>query len=361
VTRRTVQVLAAVVAGLVLMLLVLDRADHDDSHADGRLLLPGFSDHANDAERIRITASGDDGELLLQRVDGEWVVASRDNYPADIGKLRQLTVALAEASIKEEKTSNPQYYDKLGVADPADGGDGTLVVIEGGDFSFAVILGHQAQRDFRYARIPDQPASYLIDKSPDISHDVGDWLQRDLVDIESRRIRRVSITHGDGETIVIEKQARDLTDFSVAGVPAGRELSYASVGNGVAAGLSKLMLDDVRAAGQFTPESTAVFETWNGLQLTVHVGAGDDGSWVRFSAAAIPAEPGAAAAVTGDDQDTPAEDDAAPSAAEAAPTADEEAASLNERLSGWDYRLPDYKKNLLSRRWNDLLKAKSSE
>jgi hypothetical protein len=36
---------------------------------------------------------------------------------------------------------------------------------------------------------------------------------------------------------------------------------------------------------------------------------------------------------------------------------DESAAEINARLSGWQYRLPDHKKNLLVRRWEDILKS----
>ena len=39
---------------------------------------------------------------------------------------------------------------------------------------------------------------------------------------------------GAGETIVIEKSEREQTDFDVSGIPDGRELTYATVGNGIA-------------------------------------------------------------------------------------------------------------------------------
>jgi hypothetical protein len=37
------------------------------------------------------------------------------------------------------------------------------------------------------------------------------------------------------------------------------------------------------------------------------------------------------------------------------------AAAINERVGGWQYRLQDYKKDLLTRGWDDILKAGDTE
>ncbi|MDH3531855.1 MAG: DUF4340 domain-containing protein, partial [Gammaproteobacteria bacterium] len=211
------------------------------------------------------------------------------------------------------------------------------------------ILGDSAQRDFRYARLPDQATSYLIDKNPTVPDSVGDWLLPDIIDISAERVRKVSILHADGDSIVIEKGARDLTDFAVLDVPEDRELSYATVGNGVAGALSQLKLDDVRARRDAAAATTTVFETWDGLEITAAVTSDEGASWVAFAIGTVPVVPSAEATA----------DDAA-GAGEPAKV-DDEANELNERLSAWQFRLPDYKKNLLLRRWDDILKAVDAE
>ena len=374
-TRRTIQWLAALVIGLVLLLVVLEESDHSGT-PESRLLLPDLEAHANSADTVLIAQPKEEADVTLHRIDDHWSVVERDDYPADMGKLRSLMVALAGAKIIEDKTSNPDLYSKLEVGDPGDGGKGVKVTVSGDGFAETVILGKTAQRDFRYARVPDQASSYLIDKNPEIPDKAGDWLSPDVLDIPSKRIRRVSITHADGEKIVIEKGSKDLTDFSVLDVPAGRELSYASVGNGIAAVLAKLTLEDVRAAVEAPAETTVVFDTWNGLRVTARVTPEGDTSWVAFSAEAVPAEDAGQSAAskeetadtdapatgTPDDQATAdgadAEKEAASKQAEAEPPApDVQAAEINKRLGGWQYKLADYKKNLLTRRWKDVLKA----
>ena len=322
-SRRGIRILAAVVAVLVLTVLLLDSTNDTAGHAQGERLLGGFAEQANEAQRIRIVRANAE-PLTIRRESERWIVDARDGYAADIGKLRTLIVALAEARIVEEKTANPALYNRLGVDDPENGGGGNKITVAGDGFSYDVILGNPAQGEFRYARLAGGESSYLIDRNPDLPQAAGDWLFPEVIDISADRMRRVVIEHDGGETITVEKSAEELTDFGVTEVPQGRELSYATVGNGIADALSRLTLDDVRRTIGGTPASTAVFETWGGLRITAAVSTDDDASWVTFSA------------------ESEADD--------------EQANDINERLSGWQYRLPDYKKNLLTRRWDNLLK-----
>ena len=151
----------------------------------------------------------------------------------------------------------------------------------------------------------------------------------DIIDVNSGDVRRVTISHADGETIVIEKSDQEQTDFDVVGVPEGRELSYATVGNGVAGALTKLALDDVRVREEMSPTTITTFQTWDGLTITAEVVSDEESSWIAFAAAAADEESAVA----------------------------ERVAEINTRVSGWQYQIADYKKNLLIRRWDDILKA----
>jgi len=328
-TRRTLHGLIAVVAGLVLLLVVLENSDRDIPDDVGKTLLPGFSDVANDATRVKVLTPGGDDDVTLRRIEDRWVVSERDGYPADMGKLRQLMIALAEAEIVEQKTSNPERYDRLGVGDPSDGGNGSMVSIGGPDFEYGVIVGDAAAGDARYVRPAGSDASYLVDRDPGLPESPTDWLAPGILDIDAERVKRVAIAHSGGDTIVIEKSDESQTDFDVADIPDGHELKRATIGNGVGRALSGLELDDVRAASELVIETTARFETWDGLVVTAELGTADADMWVAFSAQA------------------PGEEDAAVEASSA----------INERLAGWQYRLPQSRADNLQTTWDDLLKA----
>ncbi len=333
-TRKTLHTLIAIIVGLLLMLMVIRSNDVDDATVGARALLPDFKAAANAVSEVRLVSAAAEESVTLNLDDKKkWVVSERDGYPADVGKLRQLIVALADARILEEKTSNPAQYDKLGVGDPEDGGNGTKVSIKAPEATYEVVLGNTAQGNYRYARVTDDATSYLIDQNPDLPQTIDGWLLPGVVDIGSERIKRVTITHADGETIVIEKTDREQTDFDVVDIPEGRELSYATVGNGIAGALAALELQDVRSAADGgIATTTTLYETWDGLKLTAEIIADADEYWVAFAV----------------------ESDAESSAAA-------EAAEIRARVSGWQYRLPEHKKNLLIRRWDELLKAADTD
>lgn len=345
-TRKHFHILLAVVVVLILTVVVVENTDDAIPDALGQRLLPEFSDKANDARRVRIVVTDSD-PIVIRRDNDRWIMSSRNDYPADIGKLRQLMVALAEARIIEVKTANPEHYGRLGVDDPESGGTGTGVFVEGDGFSYSVVLGNVARGNYRYARLASGETSYLIDKNPTVAKDAGDWLLSDIVDVPSSRIRRVSVEHADGENIVVEKTTRELTDFAVIDVPGGRELSYATVGNGIAGALGALQLDDVRKAVDAPAGTSVVFDTWDGLRITAAASADGDVYWITFSAQQLPIES------DGDSPENGGED--------AASTGQYESANaVNDRVAGWQYRLPDYKKNLLIRRWDDILKPEDA-
>ncbi len=348
-TSKTVQILAATIVGLILLLLVTRSNDDSDAIVSGGRLLPDFKAVANDVTVVTISRSDESENLQIRRDADGWVVTERDDYPADIGKIRQLIIALADAEIVEEKTANPENYDRLGVADPDTGGSGTEVVVSGDGFSHSVILGDTAQGNFRYARVTDNQTSYLIDQNPDLPTAVGDWLTADLIDLAAARVRRVRISHADGETIVIEKSEEAQTDFTVLDIPDGRELSYAAVANSIGGALTSLTLEDARAATGDTRTTTVVFETWDGLTVSAGIVAEGDDAWVTFSADAAPVVSDKASEETVD------------ASASAKPSPIEEADEINTRLSGWQYQIAVYKRDMLVRRWDDILKSLESE
>ena len=125
--------------------------------------------------------------------------------------------------------------------------------------------------------------------------------------------------------------------------------------NGIGSALSGLRLDDVRRAQPGEASSRAEFETFDGLLITVQVfDAATDGEaetdedvpvWVALNVRAI---------------EIPADDSGTE---ETADEATEQAAPANaadyDRLLGWQYRIPDFKVNQLTRRWEDILKAET--
>lgn len=332
-TGNNFKILATVAAMLVFVFLILEYGSSDRPASEQ--LLPDLKSRINDVDTISVQAADD--IVTVQKSDDGWVVAERGGYTADIGKLREVLLAIADAKIVERKTSNPDKYHVIGVNDPTDeNSESRRITISGGDFSYAVVLGKTAQTSFRYARLEDDAQSVLIDQNPKLPDDTAGWLASELMDIAVERVRQIRITHADGEEIVVVKSPDDAANFVIEKMPDGRELSYPTVANGIATALAGLELDDVRTAPEeeLIAATTTVIETNGGLQITLTEYLDNDISWLSISAA---------------------------TSETAEPAVQEEASTINEHVSGWQYVLPDHKANLLKRRFDDLLKTEAAD
>lgn len=310
---------------------------------DEILLLPDLKGQLNDVRRVVVTGPGNVVIATLERGTDLWTIAERNNYPADVGKIRKNLLALADARIVEEKTSSPEFYERLGVQDLADeGADGVQLTLTGEKELASVIIGkaQSGSPDYSYARRAGEATSWLITGQFDPGKTGGEWLERALIDIPAERIESVTINDPVHGTLHISRPAAEATtaaapeapeepaEFAVSGIPAGRELSYPGVANTVAAALADLQLEDVQtrdALGTFPGKPVvARFVTTDGLVVETSAWQLPFGTRVTFLAS------GEGEAAT-------------------------EAAVLNVRLGGWVYTLPGYKTEQLTRQMTDLL------
>lgn len=322
----TLRYLGFIVVFLLVAWFLIESGDESDLPDSGMLLFPDMESSLNDVQAISVSRSGGD-TVVIERRDGTWGVAGRGHYPARLASIREVLIAMAEAKVVEPKTADPARHAVLGVDDPVnDLSKGALVTASASDTEFSLVFGNVAQGTYRYARIAGEDQSWLIDQNPEIPASVGDWLEADIIDIPSTRIQTVTITHPDGESITANKVSEDDSDFTVADIPDGRELSYSTVANGFAGALNDLDLDDVRPFVE--PETEGVvaeFVTFDGLKVTATTVSSDGENWLTLIAES-------------------SADDAS------------EADQINAVTDGWQFRIADYKANLLTRRWEDILK-----
>ena len=350
--KRSLLVVASITVVLV-VLAVLTQPQQETSTAGTGLLLAGLENSLNEVDEIQVVKAGSETVATLRRSDTGWSVAERDGYAADVGIIREALLALAEARNIENKTSNPDYYDRLGV-EPIDSETASgiaVTVTRAGTSLPTIILGATVGTSYRYARRADEELSLLIDRDPEVPRETGQWLVADILDVRGTRVQAVNITHADGESVAIAKASREQANFDVAGVPEDRELQYPGVANVIGNALRELKLEDVRRLdASWEPVVTTEFKTFDGLVITARGFALDDESWLGFTASFDPQQ-----AV---DFGTEAVEESL-DAVDTGSDPREEAERINSRTAGWAYRIPSFQYDQMTRHMADLLKARS--
>lgn len=371
-SKKSLAILS-LVAALFVALAIIGQSRNDTApiagDTAGAPLLADLGPELDSIEEILVTGAGDERLVTLERGTEDWTVTELGGYAADRSQINSLLIALAEASIVEEKTADPAFHSRLGLEDvtqaEAKGLELDLVTTQGD--RFAVILGDTYTGGQRYARLAGADQAVLIDQSPDIARDPSDWVDPAILDIAAGRMQRVEITHADGERLVIRKGSPGDANFTVLDIPDGRELQYAGVANVTGNLLGGLRLDDVEPGTGTTgePSTTTEFWTFDGLVVTVaaYPDDGEDSTWLEFRARYDQDQVDAFSDESSDDEGAAGENGSADVAEGEAGSTDvpAEVDAINARLSGWAYQIPSYQLSQLTRRMEDLLNPAATE
>ena len=337
---RSLILLASATAALVaIAIVVLASGDRGVSRAaPGQSAFPALAARLGDVASV--TVSRDGTTMTLIRDGDNWLVAEKGNYPANAAKISQIVRAMADLTLVEPKTQNPDLYPRLEVEDPGNG-KSTLVAVKdksGGDLAQAIVGKRRYDRlgagnDGVYLRKPGEAQSWLARGTLDPSGDAANWLDRQIIDISEKKIAKVTLTQADGSKLVISRSAPE-AKFAVEDAPADAKFKGETATSGPATALETLDLDDVKPAGELpVPDKnvvTASLTTFDGLTVDLRLMERDKADWIAISAAGSgPAEANAK--------------------------------KIEDKVSHWTYAIPAYKANLLKTKLADLIEpAKGS-
>jgi hypothetical protein len=183
-TRR---LLGLLLATLVVVIGAVTLTNQRDARQESAAiaLYPTLAKDLNGATNITITKGGTQPAVSLRGQADHWTVAQRDDYPADLGKLRKLLVALSDAKISEQKTSNPASYQAIGVDDPASiGAIGAEIKVTTLGASYSLIVG-KPMGDGNFVRRSGEVISYLVTPAISIDADPRSWIDPKLLEFVS--------------------------------------------------------------------------------------------------------------------------------------------------------------------------------
>ena len=372
---------------LVLVVFAVVAVKQEDASVSntqaGKALFPGLKQKVNDVAVIE--ARRGDQSVTVELKDNRWQVRDKDGYYANLVKVKQTILGLADMSLVEAKTKKKDNYKKLEVEEPASDKDkSTLVTLKDAQNKVlaSVILGKvnssfsHPESSTMYVRKAKDDQVWLVKGELHATSLAQDWLDDELINIAANRVQRVSVTPAQGKPFTVQKADQKAQHFVLADMPKGKAMKSESVADAMARVINGLRLLDVQKAADFDPAKDkpdkgqavkAEFQTFDGLIITTALHKQGNHTYLtlaaRFDAAVRPA-PAAETDAKTDKADADKADVKKPASPQvntpqlkAIAAVQQEAADLNERLKGWVFQVADSKVSALNKTAADLLKA----
>ena len=279
-------------------------------------LLPSLAGELNTVTALSVRRGGATPTVTIHEQGGRWTVAERGDYPADVSKLRKLLLALSDAKIVEEKTSNPANFSVIGVEDPSlPGASGAEISITARDGKHAVIIGKPVGEG-SFARRSGENLSYSVEPGISFEAEPRYWIDSQLIDIAAANIRSVEVKPAAGPAYTVHRAAADspssgapgaspgaastgpgtagaaptapkgAENFALDGVPPGRKAADAASLAPSPSAYGALTADDVTPAGavDFSKATVATVTLSDGNVITMTGAVVGDKHWVQVQA-----------------------------------------------------------------------------
>lgn len=251
----------------------------------GTVLLPGLAAELNTVTSLDLLKGGAAPAVTIHKQGEQWTVMERGDYPADVPKLRKLLLALSDAKIIEEKTSNPASYPIIGVEDPSvAGAKGIQIDIAGSSGKKAVIIGKPGPRG-SFARRGGEKTSYLVEPEISVEAEPRFWIDSKLLDVAAATIQSIDVKPAAGSAYTLHRAAPGGGgDFVLDGVPATRKAVDAAALAPSPSTYGNLTADDVAPAADvdFSKASVATLTLSGGGGLTLTGTAAGDKHWIEI-------------------------------------------------------------------------------
>ncbi|MFK7794439.1 MAG: DUF4340 domain-containing protein [Gammaproteobacteria bacterium] len=308
------------------------------SESIGAAIVPGLQAVLNDVTELQVLEVGEKVLATLQRKQNGWSVKERNQYPADISKIRAALLSLAEAKIVEQKTSNPDLYNKLGVeALTKEDAQGVKAIITYGSDKSELIVGKPGPQinKSRYVRLANSEVSWLIDRKIDFKHAPDYWLRKDILSVEPNDVAAVTILLQDNAKLEIRNSGDEEDTFEVVNLTDPASQVVEAELHQVTNALSSFQLLDVAESSKFA-------NTESMMKVDYQLKSG-----VNIKVTAYEVEKDHFAALDfGLDSDI---------SAEQKEEAEKYIAGLKQLTSGWVYKIPNVTYDSMNKREADVL------
>jgi len=282
---KTISVLAVIIVVSMAIIFLSGREQETVDPLLGTAVFQDLRNTLSDVNQIEIVTR--ESELKLALFENVWVVKNRGDYPARFDKLSDLLDDLSQANYAEKKTSKPEFFDRLGLLD-LDHEDSKVVkvkIMATAEEPLELLVGSAAtNRKGQYFRFPGEQQTWMMSVELDVEIDAQDWLKPTIINIDSKRVGKVTQTSALGKQLTVVHEGDEEEDFDVMDLPMGKKLKYGTIANELGRSLVNVRLKDVIKADGFDFSGGGKAEYWckDGLVVTVLTKERDGQYFLRF-------------------------------------------------------------------------------
>jgi len=229
----------------------------DEADNRSRRLFQDVQQTSGDITQIDIRQG--ESEFRLARDGQEWVIPSRQGYPADAGKVKSLLIKVLGLDVSQVVTKRAENFEKLGVTDEAvsKGKGAVFFKNEKGEEIVGIYLGDFRKKQHtsglpaplgQYVRRTDEETVYLISDPISVVTTLTYWLDTTIANKLQSNILSIEqfALSEDGEELLysFQRKEKDGPLQLEQEVPAGKKLKDVNV-NQVRSSLENVRLEDV--------------------------------------------------------------------------------------------------------------------
>ncbi len=284
--------------------------------------------------------------VTLERSGGRLVVANKDNYPADTGKINALITLCLDIRTVELYTDDKANHKDLGVTEEDAQSVVKFLKPDSNLLTGVVIGGAKEQGDGRYVRLASSDKVYVTLEHPWINAGAMNYIDQELISINRGDIEAVTVSSpNEVYTLTAEK---DGDGVLLENLPEGKKLKDHDYEQ-VFTALTNLRFDDVKKkSSELTFDKQFVCRLRDSTVYTLRIAQKDSKTYVTCEAEFTDKTP-----VMKDAGVVESEEELKKK--EAKLLARDRAEEFCSRHSGWIYEIAEVKRRNLTKELSELI------